>query len=406
MSAPWGFLARVGSMTLGTAHAATAAAGGYLGVVTLAGLRRPAAPAPTNRHHFTILVPAHDEELVIARTLRSFERLDYPRDRFTVHVVADNCTDRTAEIVTASPWQVHVRDAPDQPGKSRALNWLLGRLDAEQLDLVVVVDADTVVDPDMLHQFDAAFTDGVDVVQGRYRVLDAGANSAAALRSAAMAARHHLRPLGRVRLGGSCGLFGNGMAFRSEVLARHPWRDHLVEDAELQLRLLLDGTRVAYAPHARVEAEMPSSLAASTTQHQRWELGRSQLAREFLPRLVTGLRRPGQRIAKVDAIVDLMLPPMSLLVAVQLAATTASTVAAMAGSRAQRRWAALGATSLALVTAHVLVALWADDAPGSTYRSLLGAPRAVAWKLRTLGGIARRPTDVQWQRTARNMEGA
>ena len=96
--------------------------------------------------------------------------------------------------------------------------------------------------------------------KGQYRVRDPGASTGAGLRAAALALRHHLRPLGRTTLGASSGLYGNGMAFRADVLRRRTWTDHLTEDIELQMELLLDGTLVAYAPDAVVEAEMPSTL--------------------------------------------------------------------------------------------------------------------------------------------------
>ena len=132
-------------------------------------------------------------------------------------------------------------------------------------------------------------------MQGQYRVRDPGASTAAALRSAALALRHHLRPLGRTALGGSCGLFGNGMAFRAEVLRARAWTDHLTEDIELQMELLLEGVLVAYAPDAVVEAEMPTTLEGARTQNERWERGRIELARRYVPRLVGA--RPGATAA-------------------------------------------------------------------------------------------------------------
>ena len=127
---------------------------------------------------------------------------------------------------------------------------------------------------------------GALVVQGQYRVRDSGASPAAGLRAIALALRHHLRPLGRTALGGSSGLYGNGMAFRSSVLRGRSWSNHLTEDLELQMELLLDGIPVAYAPDAVVEAAMPSTLEASATQNERWERGRVELARRYVPRLL------------------------------------------------------------------------------------------------------------------------
>ena len=127
--------------TLPTAFAATAtaapgAAAGYLGVLTVASLRSPRRlDAPAFRRRFSVMIPAHDEEAVIARTLDSMSALDYPVDLFEIHVVADNCTDRTADIVRAAGFTVHERSNTESPGKGAALNWLIERIEADtQLD--------------------------------------------------------------------------------------------------------------------------------------------------------------------------------------------------------------------------------------------------------------------------------
>ena len=136
--------------------AAVAVPSAYLLVLTVAGLlprkRRPESGAPETR--FAILVPAHDEEAGIGRTLKAFETLDYPSELFSVHVVADNCADATADVVRQSPWTVHERTAPDDPGKGPALNWLLDRLVAsgDPFDAIVIVDADTTVDSGFLER--------------------------------------------------------------------------------------------------------------------------------------------------------------------------------------------------------------------------------------------------------------
>ena len=79
---------------------------------------------------------------------------------------------------------------------------------------------DTTLETGFLAAMDAAFADeDVAVAQGFYGVRETEESPAAALRYAALACRHHLRPLGRTRLGGSSGLFGNGMAFRRDVIS-------------------------------------------------------------------------------------------------------------------------------------------------------------------------------------------
>jgi cellulose synthase/poly-beta-1,6-N-acetylglucosamine synthase-like glycosyltransferase len=391
------------------ARAGLATATAYLGVLTVgAARRRPrgvtALPdRPT--HRLAVLIPAHDEERVIGRTLDSLRRLDYPADLLAVHVVADNCTDATAAIVRAAGFSVHERTAPESPGKGPALQWLLARIADDPVDAVVFVDADTSVHPDALRRIDVELARGAEVVQGHYAVRDAGSSPTVAFRAAAFAARTYLRPLGRVAIGGSAGLHGNGMAFRSEVLAQRRWSDHLTEDVELHLDLLLDGTLVAFAPEATVEAEMPDTLEASQSQHERWERGRLDLVRRYAPRLLRGVTSggPAGRVAYADALLDQLVPPFSVVVTGSgLWGATALLRAVVHPTRARRRELALALTVGLAQVAYVLIALAMVRAPASVYRSLLQAPSMVWWKLRLWARVLTGPAESRWVRTSRN----
>ena len=250
--------------------------------------RRQSEAAP-GRRSFAFLVPAHDEEAVIGETLAALLAVDYPADLRSVHVIADHCSDATAEIAAAHGVEVHRRDGEIRgkgPGLGSVIEELCGATSMPGPDAFVIVDADTIVAPGFLRAVDQAMAGGAAAVQGQYRVRDPDVSTGAALRAAAPTLRHHLRPLGRTTLGVSSGLYGNGMAFRRELLQGRAWSNHLTEDVELQMELLLEGTLVAYAADAVVEAEMPATLEDSVTQNERSERGRLDLARRYIPRLV------------------------------------------------------------------------------------------------------------------------
>lgn len=397
--------------------AAAVAMAGYVGVLTVSafaarrrGAHRTALPAePVTR--FVVVIPAHDEERLIGSALRSLAALDYPKDLVRVHVVADNCTDGTVAVVEAHGARAHDRRAPDDPGKGPALRWLLERLweEGEPHDAVLVMDADTTVSANLLRVADARLRAGDRVVQVHYAVRDAGATTATAFRAAALAGRHYLRPLGRTHLGGTTGLFGNGMVFAADVLRQRTFSNHLTEDIEYGLQLLLEGTRVGFAADASVEAEMPTTLEASRTQHERWERGRVEMARTFVPRLVSRAVRggPAGRVAYADAAADQLLPPFSLVVVATAAgAAVSAAVALVAPSPRARRRLALTLAAAAVQAVHVLASLRMVDAPPAVYRALASAPRLVLWKLGLWGRVVRGPGDVAWVRTARNDDAA
>ncbi|HWI74898.1 MAG TPA: glycosyltransferase family 2 protein, partial [Baekduia sp.] len=170
-----------------------------------------------------VLVPAHDEEDGVAATVASLRPGDPDRE---VVVIADNCGDRTAAVARAAGATVIERADAHHRGKGHALAWALEWLAAERpaTDMVVMVDADCLASPNLVGALRDALADGgAAAAQARYEVANADASPAAGLRSAAFALWNTVRPLGKERLGLSCGLLGTGMAFRRDVLDRVPW---------------------------------------------------------------------------------------------------------------------------------------------------------------------------------------
>jgi cellulose synthase/poly-beta-1,6-N-acetylglucosamine synthase-like glycosyltransferase len=365
---------------------------------------RPAAQGAAPRTRFLVLIPAHNEEALLPATLDSLARLDYPRDLYTVHVVADNCDDRTAEVARAKgsgslAVRVHERRDPIARGKGHALRWLLERIrDAgEPHDAILILDADTVVTPNFLRALAARFERGERIIQAYYAVRDPQRSWGAGLRYAALAAVHYLRPSARMALGGSTGLKGNGMLFAADILRRFSWTNDLAEDVEYHMQLILAGERVTFAPEAVLYAEMPGTLRGSRTQNVRWERGRLEQVRRYAPRLLReGLRR--RSFLLFDAAVEQLIPPFSVIVGGTLALLPAAMVA-----RA-RRTSALAAALLAGEALYSLAALLLARAPTSVYRALLYAPAFIAWKCRLYVRVLLGRDRGGWIRTQRGEE--
>jgi len=394
-------------------RAAVVVAVGYLGVLTGAAwtTRSRDRPTPLDRPdlRLCVLIPAHDEATGIGATLISLQASDYPSELVDVHVVADHCTDATADVVRWHGFHVHERDG-ERPGKGPALTWLLDRLSEtsrERFDAYVFVDADTVVAPDALSHLAAAIAAGHAVVQGHYAVRDPDQTGVVAFRAAALAARTYLRPLGRTALGGSAGLYGTGMAFRADVAAGLRWSGHLTEDVETHLELLEHGILVAFAPAARFEAEMPTTLAAAASQHERWERGRAQLATGAVPRLLRGALRGGpvSRRAYLDAALDQAVPPFSVVVLASAVWASVATLRLVSVPHDQgaRRDAAVAALTLTTQATYVWCALRLVDSSPAVVRSLwTEGPRMLWWKVRLWARVVSTSGGGTWVRTTRN----
>ena len=365
--------------------------------------RRPTGPT----HRFLVLVAAHNEERVLGDTLRSLVALDYPATHLRVHVVADNCDDATADIARAHGVEVHDRVAPDAPGKGPALTWLLQRLwdRGDAHDAVAVFDADTVVSPDFLRVMDARLSRGERVIQGYYAARDPGNSWAVAIRYAALAVRHYLRPLARTSYGSSAGLHGNGMVVAADLMRSRSWSAHLTEDIEFEAELLLDGERVTFAPDAVIEAEMPRRLEDAASQTARWERGRIAIVRRYVPALLRAAAdgRTARRLQCVDAAVDHLVPPFSFLAFLTAQLGVASTVLwAVRRTRLSRANVGLAVGAAVVQGAYLASGLRMVGAPPTVWRALLCAPRFVMWKLRVWRGSVMSGDDMSWIRTTRN----
>ena len=393
------------SALLGVAGGTVAALSLYLlTLAAVAGVHRnhnpPEMKAPRSRLH--VLVPAHDEEQLVARCVASLLKQTYPGELYSVSVIADNCTDETAPRAEAAGAQVMVRDELDARGKGRALRWAMDQVLAEPNppDAVVVVDADSVADPGLLAGLEAELAAGHQAVQGDYVVLSDSASPKLDLVAAGFLLFHRVRFSGRAALGLAASLVGNGMLFSRSLLQDHPWDAFTgVEDLEYTIRLRMAGVRPRFAAGAIVSGPLPATRAGASRQRLRWEGGRLHVVRTWLwPLVRASVSRPDAGLA--DAALDLATPPLGLLA---MAALGGAAVAAVAVSaKAVPLWVlAPWAVALVSIPAFVVIGLKAAGAPRSTYLALLGAPRFLGFKLLTYLRLLRGFDALRWDRSDR-----
>jgi 1,2-diacylglycerol 3-beta-glucosyltransferase len=347
-----------------------------------------------------VLIPAHDEEDTIAHCVASFSTQTYPRGRYDVVVIADNCTDATASVAASAGAEVLVRDEPGSRGKGRALRWAIERLLARETppDAVVVVDADSTPDPRLLSGLVSRFEQGAEAVQGESLIVGDGSPEQE-LRAAAFLLVNRARPTGRSLLGLPAGLAGNGMLFGRKLLAEHPWSAFSsTEDVEYGLALRAAGVKPVFARGAIVWSPTAPHGRAAELQQLRWEGGKLHLARTQVPKLVGLAFRKG-RPSLLDAAAELAIPPLGYLTAAAGALTAAGVALAwLDGLDASA--VVPGALALAAIPVYVLVGLVAARAPSSAYRALVHAPALVARKTLKAHRLLRFRPD-SWVRTER-----
>jgi 1,2-diacylglycerol 3-beta-glucosyltransferase len=377
----------------------------YLVVLVVAALfhrdRPEAAGRPGEAHsRIVALIPAHDEETLIARTVASLEAQSYPRELFDVVVIADNCTDGTAEAAAVAGARVLVRNEPDLRGKGQALRWAIERILAEPTppDAVVIVDADSVADPELLARLVERLEGGAEAIQGESLLSNEGSPDAP-LRAAAFLLINRARPTGRFVLHLPAALAGNGMLFSRRVLVEHPWSAFTsAEDVEYGLRLRIAGVDPVFARGAIVRSSAAPHSGAAEQQQLRWEGGKLHLARTYVPRLVAAAVRE-RRPSLLDAALEVSVPPVGFVAAgAGVATVTGAGLVWLDGLAVWALWPAL----LALVSlpVYVFVGLVAAKAPSWAYLSLARAPLLVGRKALTVSRLLRFRADT-WVRTER-----
>jgi 1,2-diacylglycerol 3-beta-glucosyltransferase len=386
-------------VALAATQATTAAATLYLLGLLAASARRGGGAHRTPHGapmRIAVLVPAHNEEDGIASVVRSLVMQRYGASRREVVVIADNCSDGTAQAAAAAGATVWEREEPESAGKGQALAWALERLwaDRPEVEAVAMVDADCIASPNLLEAMDRALQAGMRAVQTRYVVSNPDASPTAALRCAGFALMHVVRPRGKQRLGLSCGLFGTGMAFRAELLREQPWTAFSVtEDIEYHLRLVAAGETVGFIDDAYVASPMPATAENAQEQQLRWETGNARLVREATLLLVHGVERRDWR--RVATALDYLVPAQSLL-------ATGTALAGVSGLvLGSRRIALAGMLTAAGQSLYVVGGLMSVRAPRSVWVALLHAPELVAAKLVQSARIATGRGADRWVRTAR-----
>jgi len=370
----------------------------YVLALTVLSARLPQLAPSGRKLRFDIIVPAHNEESVIANVIQSLLAVDWPADQFRVVVVADNCTDATAAVATAAGAHVMKRFDQENRGKGYALDFAFKASRARGwADAVVVIDADAQVSANLLEAYARRLELGEHAVQVHYGVSNTNASWRTRLLSIAKAAFHIVRSRARERLRLSCGIRGNGWAVTHELLARVPYQAFsLTEDLEYGISLGMAGYRVAYADEAHADAEMVSGERESRKQRQRWERGRFALMRmKTLPLLREAVRTRSR--VRLDLALDLLVLPLSY-VALNIAALLVLATFAALREPQLYPWVWVGVGCSAALALHILRGWQLSGAGAQGLLDLARAPFFLLWKIIVMSSGR---DSKEWVRTKR-----
>ena len=230
---------------------------------------------------FLVLVPAHNEERVIGDIIKNLQEMDYPKELYDFYVIADNCTDKTADIARSLGANVIEtrKESPDAPtGKPIALRKALKAVGnyQDRYDLMMVFDADNLIDTNMFREVNSQYLDKnkPDLIQC-YLGAKNKKGVVAWFYYTSYTLTNRFLDLAKHRLGLNCVIGGTGFAITTSYLyERGGWTTRsLTEDLEIQVEATLEGRRILWNHFTRVYDEKPTTMRASIKQKIRWGQG-------------------------------------------------------------------------------------------------------------------------------------
>ena len=273
-------------------------------------------PLLTNKKHkFMAIIPAHNEENVVGNLVKSLNELDYPKELYDVYVIADNCTDKTAEIAKKEGAIVYERFDEKRKTKGYALNWFLDKKIKENADYdaFCVFDADNLVDKNFLNAMNKKLCQGETVVQGYKDIknpTDSWISSGYAL---FYWTQHKFYQLARYNAGLSPLMNGTGFMVKFDLIKDTGWNTKtLTEDIEFSLINISSGNKLGWAVDAIVYDEQPTTFGQSWTQRIRWTVGHIQCLKLYTKDLAKGVIK-NKTLTSFDGLLYIMCIPLFII---------------------------------------------------------------------------------------------
>ena len=245
------------------------------------------------QNRFMAIIPAHNEENVVANLIESLKNQDYPKELYDIYVIADNCTDNTAKIAKEAGAIVYERFDEDKKTKGYALQWFLAQKIQEDApyDAFCVFDADNIADKNFLKAMNKKLCQGENVVQGYRDIKNPTDNWITAGYAIFYWTMNRFYHLARYNLGLSPLLNGTGFMVRFDVIKPTGWDTKtLTEDIEFSLKNIIAGRKLGWATDAIVYDEQPTGFKQSWTQRSRWTVGHIQCMKEYTGLLAAAVK--------------------------------------------------------------------------------------------------------------------
>jgi len=246
-------------------------------------------------HRYAVVISARNEQAVVGQLVDSIKAQNYPAELVDIFVIADNCTDNTAEVARNAGALVYERFNTEQVGKGYALDWMFKIIETEYADknyeAFMIFDADNLLDQNYIMEMNKVFDRGYRIITSYRNSKNFGSNWIASGYSLWFLREAKFLNNSRMQLHTSCAISGTGFLVSAEVIKRNGgWIHHLLtEDIEFTVDSVIHGEIIGYCGDAILYDEQPTKFSQSYTQRLRWAKGFYQVFANYGGKLFRGI---------------------------------------------------------------------------------------------------------------------
>lgn len=296
----------------------------YQGIYVLIGIVRRRwqdKHQPSCLRRYAAVVLARNEENVIGELLENLRNQNYPKELLDLYVVADNCTDHTADIARQAGAFAYERFDEAHKGKGYAMDYLFKKLKEEgknDYEGFFIFDADNLVDPNFVWEMNRTFDQGYDALTCYRNSKNFDDNWISAGYSIWFLREARFLNFPRMLLGTNCHVSGTGFLVSAKVIEENGgWPFHLLtEDIQFSVDSAIRGRKIGYCDKAVIYDEQPTTFRQSWDQRLRWSKGFYQVDREYTIPLLKGCFRKGRLGTSCYDMFITIAPGMLLTVAI------------------------------------------------------------------------------------------
>lgn len=354
---------------------------------------------------FALLTAAHNEEAVIRYHIESLRKLSYPTELYDIYIIADNCTDQTAEVARREGVNVFERFSTLR-GKGFALEWMfneLNKMEDKRYDAICLFDADNVVSSNFLSEMNAKLKQGHRSIQGYLDTKNPNDSWVTACYATAYWSMNRMWQLARYNLGLSNALGGTGLCLEYGLIREFGWgATCLTEDLEFTMKLLQNGIKTAWAHDCKVYDEKPVYFSQTWRQRTRWLQGHWDVAlRYMIPLIKKGIRE--RKWYPIDGAIYLFQPFLIMTMLVNMLITAVAVLfpepiytSPITSMMPGWFWVLFGV----LGYSYPMLGLYLEGAPKEAYYYYITYPiYGLTWFPVTIVGLFKHGNQTEWAHT-------